>query len=183
MPGSEAGQGWYDPNMYGGAPGAIGTGMDGATNTNGYNGQVTNFKDFISAVLGGLGAVIGGPLAGPLAIGSLAASGGKTMSPVQALKGLFSTPGAAAAGVGDGLSAGNISLGGPAAAQGVAGPMAGTLETGLNGMGNITGGGDRMGPAFEGPDLGAQGDRTAEARGFAGGGGALNAAIRGRKKR
>ncbi len=126
-----------------------------------------------------------GGFPGALAAGVNLATGAKHgLGTLAAIKDLFGSKDAS----GPTLSGGNIDLSGPTAqaagAVNAAGNLAGPMGAGLSGLGDITGGGDRMGggPDLSGGDRGAAGDRTAEARGFSHGG-ALNIAIRGRKKR
>lgn len=159
----------------------------GVGKDDGYNGQVDNWADFGKALGWGAGAVFGGPLAAALAIGNMVvgANTGTSPSTLNSLKqGAISlgwmdpstptmaSPGLNLAGMSSDLSGGGVNanaLGGFGA-----GDLAGSAQNGLNGIGDITGGaGDRMaggGPSFEGPDIGAQGDATAEGRGWASGG-------------
>jgi len=155
----------------------------GATDQ-GFNGSVSNFGDFASAVASGLGAVFGGPLGAAGFVGALAASNGKTGSPskaaISAIKDLFGTPTSTSSSV-DGLSGKEIEVNPDVGAGGFGtGAMAG-LAGGVGGMsgpmGDITGGatnslsgGDNGGGLGGGPDIGAQGDATAEARGMRRGG-------------
>ena len=128
----------------------------------GYDGRVDKLSDLLSAVGTGFGAVLGGPLAGPAAIAALAASGGKSASAAAtgwaALKDL-------------------LGIGSPQAAS-VVGDVTNDISPGEFGgkTGEVSSsvgsdaGGSGIGDAGLGADIGGQGDRTAEARGFAGGG-------------
>lgn len=160
--------------MYG-APGTLSAGMGAGQGGIGYNGQVGNLKDFVSAVLGGAGIVAGG-FPGALALGVNAIGGFKNgLGTTPALKDLRSLLfGARDPGAGGALSAGNIDLSGTNTGNFGAGNLAGTMETGLGGgpqLGDITGGGNSMSGSF--------GDHE---HSFAGGG-ALNMAIRKRPRR
>lgn len=149
-----------------------GDGGKGATNL-GFNGQVQNFGDFAKATLGGLGAVFGGPLAGPAAIAAMAMSGGKSMSPAKVafdtIKDLLGIGGSDG-----GLSGGQIEVNPGAGAGGFgAGAMSG-LAGGIGGLsgalGNITGGAVNTmsgGSEVEGPEPGGNHETG---HGYAGGG-------------
>lgn len=181
----------------GAAPGDVGAinaalqGIDpastagGASSGDGYNGSVDNALDFGKALLSGLSVVTGG-LPGMIGLQLGAINGfknGTGLAPnLLAMLGLTGSRGADQAG---GLSGGALDMNqaGGFGAGNLAG-LSGGIGGISGGLGDITGGaGDRMGGGASqgGRDRGSQGDQTAEARGFAGGG-ALNMTIRRRRR-
>jgi len=177
---------WFDPNLYGlGANSATSMNQTGIADSK-------SFGDWVSAIASGLGTVFGGPL-GMLNLGVAMSQSTpqkpSTMGTISALaKALGLSKGATEGGPGA-LSGGMLEVN-PANAAGLgAGALSGTMGSGLGGingaLGDITGnaGGNSMSGGVG--DIGAQGDKTAEARGMAKGGptlGALERAMPPRKR-
>lgn len=128
-------------------------GGKGATDQ-GYAGTVNNLSDFGKAALGGVLGVLGGPMAGPMAIGALVGSGGKSTSPIAALASAL------------GFGSHSPSVMGNVTNDLTSGEFGGKTGEISSSVGN-----DAAGSGLGGSnDIGAQGDVTAEARGFATGG-------------
>lgn len=130
-------------------------GQNAGSPSNGYNGTVNSLTDLGRAVAFGAGGVFGGPLAGALAIGNMVVgqNTGQTPSTMNTARAI-----AQALGLMD-------------APRGVVGPVMADTGTALGSKDMAVGSslGERNG-GFDGPDIGAQGDATAERRGMAGGG-------------